>query len=115
MAHNAALSDNDDIGQHLERLRTDVATLSETVKRLASESVASAKSQAGDAANRVTREAGAAGHQIYKDAASLGHDAANAASAASGQIETQIARNPLTSVLVALGVGFVIGLSSRRQ
>jgi ElaB/YqjD/DUF883 family membrane-anchored ribosome-binding protein len=115
MVHSLALSEKDDIGQHLDRLRADVATLSETVKRLASEGVASAQSQAGDAASRVTQGASAAGHQIYKDAASLGHDAANAASAASGQIEMQIARNPLTSVLVALGVGFAIGLSSRRQ
>lgn len=115
MAQNSPLNEKDDISQHLERLRADFVTLSETVKRLASESVASAQSQVSNAANRATHGASAAGHQIYNDAATLGHDAANAASAASGQIETQIARNPLTSVLVALGVGFAIGLLSRRQ
>ena len=115
MAHNSALNDKDDISLHLERLRTDFATLSETVKRLASESAASAQSQVSDAANRAAHGASDAGHQIYRDASTLGKDAMNTASAASGQIETQIARNPVTSVLAAIGIGFAIGLLSRRQ
>jgi ElaB/YqjD/DUF883 family membrane-anchored ribosome-binding protein len=115
MSNNSALSGKDDISKHLERLQSDFATLSATVTRLASEGVASAQSQIGDSATKAINGASAGGHQIYKDAATLGRDAANMASAANGQIETKIARNPLTSVLVALGVGFAIGLVSRRQ
>jgi ElaB/YqjD/DUF883 family membrane-anchored ribosome-binding protein len=115
MAHNSALNDKDDISKHLERLQSDFATLTETVTRLASESVASAQSHIGSTTTKAINGASAGGHQIYRDAATLGRDAANMASAANGQIETKIARNPLTSVLVALGVGFVIGLVSRRQ
>jgi ElaB/YqjD/DUF883 family membrane-anchored ribosome-binding protein len=115
MASNPTLKNHDDIVQHLERLRADFVTLSETVTRLASESAASAQSQVSDTANRAVRGVSAAGHQIYKDAATLGHDAMNTASAATGQLEKEIARNPMTAVLAALGVGFAIGLLSHRR
>jgi hypothetical protein len=39
----------------------------------------------------------------------------NTASVATGQLEKEIARNPMTAVLAALGVGFAIGLLSHRR
>jgi ElaB/YqjD/DUF883 family membrane-anchored ribosome-binding protein len=115
MAGNSTLKNQDDIVQHLERLRADFVTLSETVTRLASESAASAQSQVRDSANRAVRGASAAGSQIYKDTVTIGQDAMNTASAATGQLEKEIARNPMTAVLAALGVGFAIGLLSHRR
>jgi ElaB/YqjD/DUF883 family membrane-anchored ribosome-binding protein len=102
------------IGQSLDQLRTDIAVLSETVARLASEGAASAKSQIKDSTARATRGASAAGDQIYQNAATLGRDAADTANIATAQIEYQIARNPLSTVLVALGLGFALGVVSRR-
>lgn len=115
MAGNPTLKNQDDIVQHLERLRADFVKLSETVTRLASESAAGAQSQVSDTANRAVRGASAAGHQIYKDAATLGHDAMNTASVATGQLEKEIARNPMTAVLAAFGVGFAVGLLSHHR
>ena len=102
------------IGQSLDQLRADIAALSETVARLASEAAASARSQITDSTGRATRGASAAGEQIYQNAAVLGRDAADTAHIATAQIESQIARNPLATVLVALGLGFALGVVSRR-
>ena len=41
--------------------------------------------------------------------------AVDAANAVVGQFEKQIARNPVTSVLAALGVGFCLGLLRHRR
>ena len=102
------------IGKSLDQLRADIAVLSETVARLASEGAASARSQIKDSAARASRGASAAGDQLYQNAAALGRDAADTAHIATAQIESQIARNPLAAVLVALGLGFAIGAMSRR-
>jgi ElaB/YqjD/DUF883 family membrane-anchored ribosome-binding protein len=102
------------IGQSLDQLRADIAALSETVARLASEGAASARSQIRDSTGRATRGASAAGEQIYENAAQLGRDAADTAHIATAQIEYQIARNPLATVLIALGLGFALGAVSRR-
>jgi ElaB/YqjD/DUF883 family membrane-anchored ribosome-binding protein len=84
------------------------------VARLASEGAASARSQIKDSTGRAARGASAAGQQIYQDAAALGRDAAGTAHIATAEIESQIARNPMATVLVALGIGFAVGFMSRR-
>lgn len=109
------LKNQDDIGQHLERLRADFITLSETVARLASESAAGTQSQLRDTATKAAHKVAAAGEHVYQDAAKLSQDAIDTAQAAAGKLEAQIARNPMSAVLAALGAGFVIGLLSRRQ
>lgn len=103
-----------DLGQNFDRLRADIAALTETVTRLASEGAVSAKSQLRDSAGRAARGVNAAGEQLYQDASALGRDAANTAHIATAQIESQIARNPITTVLIALGIGFAVGVLSRR-
>ena len=103
-----------DLGQSLDQLRSDIAALSETVARLVSEAAASAKSQILDSADRAARGANAAGEQLYQDASALGRDATKTAHVATSQIESQIARNPITTILVALGIGFAFGVMCRR-
>ncbi len=115
MARATSTENQNDIAQHLERLQADIATLTKTVTRLASENASSAKEQAREAASGVARKASDAGQQIYSDAATVGNDAINIAQAATGQLKAQIARNPMPAVLAALGVGFVAGLLSRRH
>lgn len=100
--------------QSLDQLRADIATLTETVSRLASEGASSARSQVRDSTARAARGASAAGEQLYQNAAVLGRDAADTAHIATAQIEYQIARNPFATVLVALGLGFAVGIMSRR-
>ncbi len=115
MASRTSLKNQDDIAQHLERLRADILALSETVTRLASEGASSAKSRVNEAASGAARKASDAGQQIYRDAATLGNDAIDTAQASAGQFEAQIARNPIMAVLAALGVGFAIDLLTRHR
>jgi len=102
------------IVQSLDQLRTDIAALSETVARLASEGADSAKSQLRDSAGRAARGVNAAGEQLYQDASVLGRDAAKTAHIATAELESQIARMPIATVLIALGIGFAVGALSRR-
>jgi ElaB/YqjD/DUF883 family membrane-anchored ribosome-binding protein len=106
-----------DLADHLETIRKDIASLSETVGQLVSDTAgiqASLKKRVSAAA----RQATAAGEQIVAEAAEMGNDAmhiaAREASAAVNSVEREIARNPLTAVLIALGAGFAIGLMSRK-
>ena len=115
MASGSNLKNQDDVGQHLERLRADFITLSETVARLASESTAGAQSHLRDTAAKAAHMVGAASEDVRQDAAKLSHDAIDTAQSVAGKLEAQIARNPMSAVLAALGAGFVIGLLSRRQ
>lgn len=114
LPNDRSLTDTD-LGQNFNQLRADIAALSESVARLASEGAASAKSQFQDSAGRASRGASVAGEQLYQNASILGRDAVNTANVAAAQIESQIARNPVTTVLVALGIGFAIGAMSRRS
>jgi ElaB/YqjD/DUF883 family membrane-anchored ribosome-binding protein len=115
MATDPKLKNQDDVIQHLERLRADFLTLSDTVAKLASESASGVRAQLRDAADSAARKTGDAGSRIYRDASVLGNDAIDTANAAVGQFEKQIARNPMTAVLAALGIGFFLGLMSHRR
>jgi ElaB/YqjD/DUF883 family membrane-anchored ribosome-binding protein len=106
-----------DVQKDLEALRADIAALTETVGRLASDTAhvrAAMKQTVGAAA----REAADIGEQFVADAAKLGSDAAGAAAdagkAAMASLETEIRRNPISAVLTALGIGFVLGVIGRR-
>lgn len=103
-----------ELAEYFDLLRADMSKLSDTVARLASEGAASAQGQFRETARRASHEINAAGEQVYQDAASLGRDSIKATHAATGQLEAQIARNPIMIVLAALGIGFGIGMMSRR-
>jgi ElaB/YqjD/DUF883 family membrane-anchored ribosome-binding protein len=119
MASNATETEltmaGNDIGQSLDKLRTDIAALTATVAHLASEGADSARSQFRDSAGRVVRGANAAGTQLYRDATTLGRDAATTAHIATTEIESQIARHPIATVLIAIGIGFAVGAMSHRR
>jgi len=106
-----------DLNDHLERLRSDISSLTETVSQLVSDT-AGIKSTLKRSATNAARHAAAFGEEVVHEASELGseamHAAARTANAAVSSVESQIERNPLTSVLVALGFGFAIGLMTRK-
>jgi ElaB/YqjD/DUF883 family membrane-anchored ribosome-binding protein len=55
---------------------------------------------------------------LWEETQQLGADTADAAFDAAGagvaSLETQIRRNPMSAVLVALGVGFLLGIVGHR-
>ena len=97
----------------LEAIRSDIAALTENVRKLGAEA---SKAQAG-MANTVGKAAKASarvGAKMWDEAADLGHDATeavtDAAHAGMSNLETRIKQKPMSSVLFALGAGFVVGL-----
>lgn len=82
-----------DLAADLAALRRDVARLAETMS------------------TRVQHQTQAAGHRVTEAVS----DAQNRVRVAGGEIEACIERNPLTAVLIALGVGMSLGLLSWRH
>ena len=105
----------DELLDHVEKLRADLATLTQTVSKIASDSSAGFQAQMRDAVGNASRNAGEAGQQMYRDASVLGNEAVATTNAAIGEAERQIAKNPLMALLAALGVGFFVGLLSHRR
>lgn len=93
-----------DIGADLVALRRDIAHLAEAMREL----VAVQTQAAG------VRLSGAMGDAKSK-ISNAADDAQNNVRAVGGEIEAAIDRNPLTAVLIALGVGMFIGLISRSR
>src|SRR5262245_61087431 len=108
---------DDDVAEHIERIRADIAALSDTVAQLVSDT-AGIQATLKRRVNAAARQAARAGGDILGEAAAIGEEAVEAAAkgatAAVSTIESEIARNPLTSVLIALGFGFAVGLLSRK-
>lgn len=93
-----------DFAADLAALRQDVARLTETMSTL------------------VQHQTQAVGHRVSEAVddvrvkiASTAADAQSRVRAASGEIEARIKQNPVTSVLIALGVGISLGLLSRSR
>jgi ElaB/YqjD/DUF883 family membrane-anchored ribosome-binding protein len=99
-----------DLQKDLDALRADMQALSDTVGKLATEA---ARHQASMA--KTVRHAG---EELAAEARHLGTDAAEAAGDVAefslSAVEKEIKKNPVSSVLVALGVGFLVGIVGRR-
>jgi ElaB/YqjD/DUF883 family membrane-anchored ribosome-binding protein len=107
----------EDLADHIERIRADIAALSETVAHLVSDT-AGIQATLKKRVNAAARQAAQAGGDILGEATAMGEEAmeaaAKGATAAVNTIETEIARNPLTAVLIALGFGFAVGFLTRK-
>jgi ElaB/YqjD/DUF883 family membrane-anchored ribosome-binding protein len=93
-----------DLNAELAALRRDIARLAETMRELMHH-------QTQAASLRVSEAVGDARERI----ASTATDAQNRVRAASGEIEASIERNPLLAVLIAFGVGMLLGMMSRSR
>ena len=87
----------------LSKLRDDVASLAGTVRDIASDEVHATVDAIRDRLDKAAGEARKAARRAKAGA----HDAADA-------LEGAIEEHPFTSILVALGLGFVIGALLRR-
>ncbi|MGA3403111.1 MAG: hypothetical protein ABSC95_28195 [Acetobacteraceae bacterium] len=91
-----------DFATDLAALRQDVARLTDSVSTLVQHQTQAAGSRVSEAVEDARGKL-----------ASTAADAQHRVCAASSAIEAEIERHPLTSVLIALGVGMSIGLLSR--
>lgn len=92
-----------DIELQLEQLREDIAALAKTVAAVGNEKASEMKSKA----KRAAADASDASYQIAEAAK-------NQALTWERDLEGQIRANPLQSVAIAAGVGFLFALLSRR-
>lgn len=93
----------EDLAAQMDTIRADVAKLTSLLSKVASEEMNSARERVRDAASTLSdkgeRLAGAARDQ---------------ADASTREVEAAIQRNPFGAVLVAVGLGFLFGMFTRR-
>jgi len=106
-----------DLQKDLEAIRADIAALTDSIGRLGGD-MSDLRATMRQTVNDAAKDAVDAGEEILSEAMKLGSDAADtaadAARATKSSLEAEIKRNPISAVLIALGVGFVIGAIGRR-
>jgi len=102
-ADSTSARDFDAVSEQLEVLKRDVAALVDTLGSLVGNTAREGRATVERKADEYIRK----GRQQADAAVSQ-------ARALEEELEAQIGRNPLTAVLIALGLGFLIGLMSRR-
>jgi ElaB/YqjD/DUF883 family membrane-anchored ribosome-binding protein len=102
-AESAIGRDSEALQEQIEALKGDLAAISATLADLVKDGV---------------REGRARAERTAEDYLKQGREQADAAidsaRAYGEQLEGQITKNPFTAVLVALGLGYLVGLMSRR-
>jgi ElaB/YqjD/DUF883 family membrane-anchored ribosome-binding protein len=99
----SASSEAESLEEQIETLKGDISAISATLQDLVKSSVREGRA-------KVERTA-----EQYKQQGKAQADAAIDGARAYGEaLEGHIERNPFSAVLVALGLGFLIGLMSRR-
>ncbi|MFO0993890.1 MAG: hypothetical protein U1E67_18375 [Hyphomicrobiales bacterium] len=117
----ASNSSAQDLGESIKEIRAQIDALTKTLGDLADDT-AEMRTEFTKKVKRTSREAASLGEQIVQEAAHAGSEAlnaagayaANSANAAAGRVEAQIVRNPVTALMVALGLGLAIGMLTRR-
>ena len=94
----------EDLTADLAALRQDVARLTEAIGKLVQHQTQTAGLGASDMV-------GGAKEKIASTAA----DAQSRVRAASDEIEASVERNPVTAVLIAFGIGMLLGMMSRSR
>jgi ElaB/YqjD/DUF883 family membrane-anchored ribosome-binding protein len=117
----ASNSSSQDLGESVKEIKAQIEALTKSLADLADDTV-EMRNEFSKRVRRTSREAASLGEQIVQEAAHAGNEAlnaagsfaANSANAAAGRVEAQIARNPVTALLVAMGLGLAIGLMTRK-
>ena len=95
--------DTEALQEQIEALKGDIAAIGATLKDLVKASVREGRAKAERTAEEYVRQG--------QDQADAAMESARAYGEA---LEGQITKNPFTAVLVALGLGYLVGLMSRR-
>jgi ElaB/YqjD/DUF883 family membrane-anchored ribosome-binding protein len=100
---SAVERDTENLGQQIEALKSDLAAISATLADLVKDSAREGRATIEKTADHYVREARRQADTAVEGARAYGE-----------ALEGQITRNPFSAVLVALGLGFLVGLMSRR-
>lgn len=105
---------NAQLEKELQDLRKDFAEISSNIKELAGDKAEELQSQARRAYRRASARAG----EIWGDVTSAGHDLRERAGEyyddAAHAVRSQVRNNPLQTLAVVAGIGFLVGFLTRR-
>jgi len=106
-----------ELSESLEKIRSDISSLTDSVKSLMAES-AGIQSALKSKVNNTARQAANVGERVLHEAGELSAEAIDAAQKqatfAVNSVEGHIRQNPFMAVLVAAGLGFAFGLINRK-
>jgi ElaB/YqjD/DUF883 family membrane-anchored ribosome-binding protein len=112
-----AASPDKELADNLDKIRADIASLTESVKTLLSDS-AGIQSALKSKVNATAKQAATMGERMLNEAGEMGaeaiHTAQKQATVALNSVEGQIKQNPFAAVLIALGIGFAFGIVNRK-
>lgn len=95
--------DAESLGEQIDTLKADLALISSTLADLVRSSAREGRESVERTAEQYMREGRRHADAAVQEARAYGE-----------ALEGQISRNPFSAVLVALGLGFLVGLMSRR-
>jgi len=110
------VSDNVDprgLNEDVKKLRSDVATLTDTFSRLASQIGGGAAKSVRNAGQTVVAQVGSAAGGVLDAGSDLAASAKEHAKTFASELEGMARRNPLGTIAGALLVGVIIGMMSR--
>jgi len=99
----------EELARRVEALQSDLSALADSLKAVGMEQINSTQNSIREAVDTAGRAVNGAVKMTEAEAQHLGEAAAEKIGAA-GMV---IGRNPLTAVLVSIGLGFVVGKISR--
>lgn len=102
------------VNSEIETLRGEIKSLTDSVANLLKRETDNARQGVKGAADAVAQHASSAAETVSQAGYRLAADAQEGVKNATSKLETCIEKNPVQSVLVAAGVGFLLGLMSRR-
>jgi ElaB/YqjD/DUF883 family membrane-anchored ribosome-binding protein len=106
-----------ELSDNLDRIRADIAALTDSVKTLMADS-AGIQSALKSKVNATAKQAANVGERMISEAGEFGSEALDVAQKQATQavstVESHIRQNPFAAVLIAVGVGLAFGLISRK-
>ncbi|MBN9023999.1 MAG: DUF883 family protein [Rhizobiales bacterium] len=106
-----------ELSDNLDRIRADIASLTDSVKTLMADS-AGIQSALKSKVNSTARQAANVGERIMSEAGDFGAEALDVAQKQATQavssVEGHIRQNPFAAVMIAAGIGLALGLLNRK-
>lgn len=104
-----------DVRADLAAVRNDLTRLANDVSNLVTGQKNAARQSARGMVDQARDRAYARAHDVTKMGEVFASEARDRLSGANAEFEARVERNPITAVLVAAGIGLVLGLMSRSR
>ncbi|MFT0891294.1 DUF883 family protein [Pseudochelatococcus sp. G4_1912] len=102
------------LNNEIETLRQDIKGLTDSVADLVRRQTENARANVKGLTDNVASAVSSTAHTVSEAGQRLASDAQESMRTATSKVESCIEDHPMQSVLIAAGIGFVLGLMSRR-